>query len=137
MSDDFLPLIPVNGRVLVEELPFKPSKTIECISIDRADATEAIVRRLSPKKFGRRYVKSRGWETNGQMFDHDVKEGDRIIMKPQYRDDDVHVMNGKKFRILDPWDIYAVITEPQPEGFRHPITGDIIPDKHPIHILGA
>lgn len=134
--NDIPPIYPVNGRVLVEELPFRPSKIIQVISGDRADSTEAVVLRTSPKKYGRRKIKRGAWEHNGELLDHDVKPGDRIIMRPKYVDDDLITLNQKKYRILDPWEIEAIIEAPQPT-FEDPITGEKLPDQHPIHIFGA
>lgn len=131
MSD--YPITPVNGRVLVEELPYKPSKIIECLSGDRADATEGIVRALSAHKYGRKKIRKGGWEMNGVLLPHDVKVGDRIVMRPKYVDDDLMTVNGKRYRVLDPWEIEAIIERPQPVGYEHPVTGEKLPDIHPIH----
>jgi len=132
MSEE-VPFHPVNGRVLIEELPFRPSKTIELITHDVADRTEGIVAALSPCRFGRKKTKG-GWEHNGHTFPHDLKVGDRVIYLPKYQDDDIMHLNGKKFRCLDAWEIVGVLDAPPIEGYENPLTGMMEPDKHPLLI---
>lgn len=129
-----LPIIPLNGRVLVEELPFKPSTIIECFSIDRADITEGIVVALGPHRFGRRRTGKGEWEHTGDTFPHQVSVGDRIIFPPKYLDDDIIIANRKRYRAIDSWDVVAIIEKPQPEGFENAITGEKTPDHHPLLI---
>lgn len=133
---DAPPIIPLNGRVLIEELPFKPSKVIECVSVDKADRTEGTVVALSPFRMGRKKIKG-GWEHNGIMMEHEVAVGDRVIFPGKYQDDDLVEVNRKRYRCIDSWDLVAKIEKPQPEGWEDPLTGEVKPDEHPIHIFGA
>ena len=131
------PIRPVNGRVLVEQLPYKPSKSIEVTTHDKADECEGIVVALSEHRYGRRYLPQKGWEHTGAILPWEIKVGDRVLFPPTYQDEDVLHMGGKKYRSLNSWDIVAVIDKPQPTGFIHPLTGENLPDAHPIHIFGA
>lgn len=121
------PVKPVNGRICVQPLPYKPSKTLELVSEDNADIFEGYVVAISDHKFGRRKVKG-GWEMTGQIIPHDVKVGDRVIFKPQYAQDDFVKLNGREYRILDAWDIYCIVEADRPEGFENPITGEVTPE---------
>lgn len=122
--------------MLIKQLPYKPSMTIEVCSIDRADENEGIVVALSECQYGRKYSRSKGWEHTGHTFPHSLKVGDRVFFPGSYQDEDTMTFNGEKYRCMDSWNILGIMDAPQPEGFRHPLTGEIIPDKHPIHILG-
>jgi co-chaperonin GroES (HSP10) len=135
-NHDQIPFTPVGGRVLVRQLPYKPSKIIEVCNIDRADENEGIVAALSECQYGRKFDKRKGWEHNGLTFPHSVKVGDRVFFEGSYQDSDTMTFNGVKYRCLDSWEIKGVLHAPQPEGYRHPITGELIPEAHPIHILG-
>lgn len=130
--NDAPPFTPVNGRILVKALPYKPSKVVEIFSHDRADETESIVVALSPFKYGRKYDKKKGWEHNGLTFPHDVQVGDRVIHPGTYQDSDTMTLNGVRYRCLDPWEIVGIIHAEQPEGFDHPVTGEKLPEIHPI-----
>lgn len=125
------PFIPVNGRILVRQLPYKPSKTIEVISGDKADETEGIVVAVSAFRYGRRRIKG-GWEHTGDTFPHEVKVGDRVIFISKYADDDTLTLNGEKHRCLDSWEIVGVMTAPQPDYFLDPITSEKKTDEHPL-----
>lgn len=127
MNITYPPIKPANGRVCVQPLPYKPSKTIEVISDDNADIFEGYVVALSPHKFARRKTKN-GWEMTGQEIPHDVKVGDRVIFKPQYAQDDFVKLNGQDYRILDAWDIYCVVEADRPEGFQSVIDGSVTPE---------
>jgi co-chaperonin GroES (HSP10) len=130
MSD--IPFQPVNGRVLVRQLPYKPSKILEVCSIDKADENEGIVVALSPCRYGRKKTRF-GWEMTGHTFPHEVKLGDRVIFPGSYQDEDTTTFNGEKHRCLDSWSIVGIVHAPQPEGYNHPLTGEKLPDVHPIH----
>lgn len=135
MSDP-IPFIPVGGRVLVRQLPYKPSSYLEICNIDRACDNEGIVEAISECQYGRKKVKG-GWEHTGVTFPHTVKVGDRVFFEGRYQDDDTMSFNGVKYRCFDSWEIKGIMTAPQPEGFLHPVTGERLPDAHPIHIFGA
>lgn len=132
-----VPFIPTNGRVLVRQLPYKPSKSIEICSIDHADENEGIVVALSPFRYGRKKGAKGAWEHTGDRFPHEVKVGDRVLFPGSYQDEDVMRFNGEKHRCLDSWEIVGVLTEAQPEGFEHPMTGEKLPDAHPIHSFNS
>ena len=137
MSDP-VPFTPTNGRVLVRQLPYKPSKIIQAVSIDKADENEGIVVALSRCQFGRKAKgsgKNRVYEHTGVEFPHEVKIGDRVFFKGSYGDEDVMTFNGVKHRCLNSFEIIGVMNAPQPEGLDNPITGEHLPDLHPIHIL--
>ncbi len=128
------PIKAVNGNVIVEELPFRPSKILECITHDKADRTESMVVAIDTVRYGRKFDKKKGWEHNGTTFPQDLKVGDRVIHKGTYQDDDCFSVNGKKYRSFSPWEIVAVIEKPQPEGYEDLKTGEMLPDKHPLLI---
>ncbi len=132
-----VPFIPANGRVLVRQLPYKPSTIIEIPNMDYAFENEGIVVALSPFRYGRKKHPKGAWEHTGHTFPHEVKVGDRVFFPGSYQDDDTMTFNGVKHRCLDSWDLMGVMDAPQPEGFNNPITGEKIPGAHPIHILGA
>lgn len=132
--DEPFPIRATNGNVIVEELPYRPSKIIECISIDRADRTESIVVAVDPVRYGRKRVKGGDWEHNGMVFEQDLKVGDRVIHPGRYADADRFTVNGKTYRSFSPWEIVAVIEKPQPTGYEDPKTGEMLPDKHPLLI---
>lgn len=131
MSEEAPPYRPVNGRVMVRELPYRPSKILEVVSTDRADFTEGIVVALSEGKYARRKTR-KGWEMTGTILPHDVALGDRVILRGSYQDDDLLTINGVKHRIMDPWEIEAIIEKPQPTGYEDPQSGEMLPDKHPL-----
>lgn len=117
------PFKPVNGRILVKQLPYVPSKIIEAAGvIDKAFENEGIVVAVSDYRFGRKRFKG-GWEHTGDTFPHEVKAGDRVIFPGSYQDDDVQFINGEKHRYLESWDIQAIIDAPQPTNLEHPVTG--------------
>ena len=125
------PFKPVNGRILVKQLPYVPSKIIEAAGvIDKAYENEGIVVALSPFRYGRKRFKG-GWKHTGDTFPHEVKVGDRVIFPGSYQDDDVQFINGEKHRYIESWDIQAIIDAPQPTELEHPITGKKI-NKVPI-----
>ncbi len=126
-----IPFTPTNGRVLIWELPFKPSKILECISIDKADRTEGIVCKLSPCQLGRKYFRG-GWEHNAWTYPHEVKVGDRVFFKGSYQDEDTMTFNGVRYRCMDSHEIVGILDAEQPEGFDHPTTGEKLPDFHPL-----
>ncbi len=136
MSEAAIPFIPTNGRVLVRQLPYRPSKIIDVFTVDHADENEGIVVALSPCRYGRKKKKGE-WSHTGVTFPHEVKVGDRVFFPGSYRDEDTMTFNGVKHRCLESWDIMGVMTEPQPEHYEHPVTGEKLPDVHPIHIFGA
>lgn len=135
---DAPPFIPTNGRVLVRQLPYKPSAIIEVVDSDKAVENEGIVVALSPCRFGRKIIRERGkvagWEHTGATFPHEVKLGDRVFFPGSYQDSDTMTLNGVKHRCLDSWEIVGIMEAPQPEGFENPVTGEIQPDKHPLLI---
>lgn len=133
MSD--IPFTPTNGRVLVRQIPYRPSKILEVISIDKADENEGIVVALSPFRYGRKYSRAKGWEHTGDTFPHEVKVGDRVFFPGSYTDSDTMTFNGVKHRCLDSWDIMGIMDAPQPTGYEDPFTGQMLPDKHPL--IGA
>jgi len=133
MNKDF-PIKAVNGMVIIEELPFKPSKILECITHDRADRTEGIVVAIDSKRYGRKFSRKGGWEHTGVQFDQDLQVGDRVIFRGSYQDDDCLTVNGKKYRAFSPWEIVAKIEAAQPEGFENPVTGEKMPGEHPMFI---
>ncbi len=133
---DKIPFTPTNGRVLVKQLPYKPSRILEVCSIDRADENEGIVVALSPHRYGRKKRKGE-WHQTGETFPHEVKVGQRVFFPGSYQDADTMAFNGVKYRCLDSWEIMGIMDAPQPEGFDHPISGEKMPDAHPIHIFGA
>lgn len=128
-----IPFTPANGRVLVRQLPYKPSKLIEVPNIDFAYENEGIVVALSPFRYGRRKTGKGSWEHTGDTFPHEVALGQRVFFPGSYADDDTMTFNGVKHRCLESWDIMGIMDAPQPEGFDHPITGEKLPDLHPIH----
>lgn len=120
------PFKPVNGRILVKQLPYVPSKIIEAAGvIDKAYENEGIVIALSDFRYGRKCFKG-GWEHTGDTFPHEVKVGDRVIFPGSYQDDDVQFINGEKHRCIDSWDVRGVINAPQPTELEHPVTGEKI-----------
>jgi len=131
-----VPFLPTNGRVLVRQLPYRPSKIIDVFTIDKADENEGIVAALSPCRYGRKRIKG-GWEHTGVTFPHEVKVGDRVMFPGSYQDEDTVTLNGQKHRCLESWDIIGIIERDQPEHYEHPLTGEIMPDKHPIHLFGV
>ncbi len=128
------PFRPLNGMVTVQQLPFKPSKLIEVLSIDRADETEGIVVALSDCRYGRRKTKG-GWEHTGITFPHELHLFDRVVFEGCYQDDSFHRLNGVKYRTMDSWEYKGVIMADQPSGWEDPFTGEMLPDKHPL--IGA
>jgi len=133
MSD--IPIKPVNGKVLVRPLVYKPSKTIEIVSIDRADENEGIVEAVSEFRFAKKIFKKKGITVfTGNLIPHEVKVGDRVIFPGKYLDDDRHNFNGVAYRIIDADEIIAIVEKPQPEGFENAITGERTPDHHPLLI---
>lgn len=134
---DQIPFIPTNGRVLVRQLPYKPSKILEVFSVDKADENEGIVVAISPFRYGRRYSRGKGWEHNGKVLEHEVKVGQRVFFPGSYQDEDTMTFNGVKHRCLDSWEIVGIMEAEQPDFFEDPLTGEKLEDKHPIHIIGA
>ena len=130
MTDD-IPFTPLNGRVLVRALPYKPSKIIEVSTHDRADENEGIVVALSPCRYGRRKTND-GWKHTGDILKHDVRVGDRVFFPGSYQDDDTMTFNGQKYRAIDSWELIGVMSAPQPEGFDHPVTGEKLSGDHPL-----
>lgn len=115
------PFEPVNGKVLVRQLPPVFSKIIDTsASDDRANDNEGIVVKVSPHRFARRLVRNKkgnviGFEYTGAKFEHDVKVGDRVVFRGKYLDDDVIRFNGIKYRNMDPWEFEGVMTMEQPQ----------------------
>lgn len=134
---DQIPFTPTNGRVLVKQLPYRPSKLLDVVSIDKADENEGIVVALSPFRYGRKYDRKKGWEHTGDTFPHEVQVGQRVFFPGSYQDQDTLSFNGVKYRCLDSWEIVGIMDAPQPDFFEDPKTGQKLEDKHPIHILGA
>ncbi len=130
MPADYI-FTPVNGRVLVKELPYKPSKLIQVVDCDRAVINEGIVVALSDHKYARRKVKG-GWIMTGETLPHDVKVGDRVIFPGKYVQDDVIELNRVRHRVLDAWEIQGVLHADQPEGWEDPLSGELRPDTFPI-----
>lgn len=132
------PIKPINGRVLVRQLPYKPSKVIEIVNTDNAFDNEGIVERVPDFVPAMKLIKSRGRvvgkEATGALLPCQVKIGDRVIFKSKYQDDDWQITNGVKYRYIDHDDILSIIEVERPEGFENPITGDKSPDKHPLLI---
>ena len=125
------PFKPVNGRILVKQLPYVPSKIIEAAGvIDKAYENEGIVIALSDFRYGRKRFKG-GWEHTGDTFPHEVKVGDRVIFPGSYQDDDVQFINGEKHRYIESWDIMGIVNAPQPTELENPLTGEKI-NKVPI-----
>lgn len=131
--DEPFPIRATNGNVIVEEGIFRPSRILECISIDKADRTEGTVVAIDPVRYGRK-VKKGEWQHNGKTFEQDLKVGDRVLFPGRYADADRFTVNGKTYRSFSPWEIVAVIDKPQPEGYEDPKTGEMLPDKHPLLI---
>lgn len=128
------PFKPVNGRVTVQPVPYKPSRTVEIFTIDKADENEGYVVALSDCKYGRKYDKKKGWEHNAIIMNHDVKVGDRVLFPGSYQDEGVHRFNGVKYRTIDPWDIVGIIQAERPEGFENASTGEKTSEIHPLLI---
>lgn len=122
---------PINGRVLVRQLPYMPSKLIKAAGVtDKACENEGIVVALSPCRIAyklKRDSKGRvvGQEATGATFPHEVNVGDRVIFPGKYLDDDVQFINGEKHRWIDGNEILGIVDADQPE-FEHPITGEKI-----------
>lgn len=127
------PFRPTNGRVLVRELPYKPSRLIQVVDCDRAVINEGIVVALSDHKFARRKIKG-GWEMTGTTLPHDVSIGDRVIFPGKYVQDDVIELNRVRHRVLDAWEIQGIVDAPQPEGWEDPLSGELRPDTFPIFL---
>lgn len=134
---DQIPFTPTNGRVLVRQLPYRPSKILDVVSIDKADENEGIVVALSPFRYGRKRGKMGQWEHTSHTFPHEVKIGQRVFFPGSYQDSDTMTFNNVKYRCLDSWEIVGILDAPQPEHFEHPMTGERIEGKHPLHIFGA
>lgn len=133
MTTEF-PIRATNGNVIVEELPFRPSKILECITHDLADRTDGIVVAIDPVRYGRRRKRDGSWEHTGDTFEQDIKVGDRVIFPGRYAQEDCFHVNGKKYRTFSPWEIVAIIDRDQPTGYEDPISGEMHPDKHPLLI---
>lgn len=131
------PVTPTMGKIMVQQLEPKLSKIIEVVTIDRADETESVVVALSPCQYGVKYSKRGGWSHTGATFPHEVHLFDRVVHEGCYQDDSFLRLNGVKYRFLEPREIKGIIHAEQPKGFENPTTGEVMPDKHPIHILGA
>lgn len=116
-----IPFTPCNGRILVRQLPYKPSKIIEAAGvIDKAVENEGVVVALSPCRMAyklKRDARGRvvGREPTGVTFPHEVKIGDRVIFPGTYQDQDVMFFNGEKHRCLEPWDIQGILHKEQVE----------------------
>lgn len=140
MPTDLLPIPfrPCNGRVLIRQLPYKPSKIVQIFSGDRADENEGIVVALSPHRFGRKILGEKHGRRKGdtvmtnQVFPHDLKLGDRVFFRGSYQNEDTMTFNGVKHRCLDSWEILGVMDSPQPEGYENAVTGERTPDSHPL-----
>jgi len=135
-----VPFRPCNGRILVRQLPYKPSTIIELVSRDKADENEGIVVALSPFRYGRKKLGANAGARRGEIvytsetFPHEVALGDRVLFSGRYLDDDTMTFNGVKHRCLDSWEIVGILDKPQPEGYDSVITGEHTPDKHPLLI---
>lgn len=129
-----IPFIPTGGRVLVRQLPYRPSKILEVVSIDKADENEGIVAALSPCQYGRRKHGKRGWEHTGDTFPHELQLGQRVFFEGSYADQDTMTFNGVKYRCLDSWQILGILEAPQPDYFENAATGERQPDQHPLLI---
>jgi len=131
MSDqttESIPIRPVNGRVLVKQLPYRPSKIIQVLNSDKACENEGIVVAISPHRYGRKRTRG-GWENTHLKLDHEVQVGDRVLFPGKYQDDDVSHFNGVKHRFLESWEILAILDRPQPEGYTSVITGESTPEE--------
>ncbi len=126
-------LKPLCGRILLKDLPFRPSRLLEVIDSDNAERTESIVAAVGPFRHGRKRIKG-GWTITQDTFPHEVSVGDRVIHKSTYQHDDYLELNRVRYRCIDPWDVIAIVDVPQPEGFEDPMTGEMKPDKHPLLI---
>lgn len=126
---DQIPFKPLAGRVLVRQIPYKPSTLVEIVSFDKADENEGIVVALSAFRHGRRKTRM-GWEITADIFPHELALGDRVIFPGKYSDEDTLTFNGVKHRCLDSWEITGIVEKPQPEGFTNPLTGEVTPDHH-------
>ncbi len=128
-----IPVTPLNGRVMVRPLPYKPSKILEFFTHDKAFENEGIVEAVSECQYAyrlKRDSKGRtvGREMTGITFPHEVKVGDRVMFPGKYVDDDTHTLNGVKYRYIESWEILCRVEADQPEGFDNPITGEKTPD---------
>ena len=130
MSDPYI-FTPTNGRILVKELPYKPSKILQVVDCDRAVINEGIVVSMSPHKFARRRIKG-GWEMTGKTLPHDVSIGDRVLFPGKYVQDDVIELNRVRHRVLDAWEIQGILHADQPEGWEDPLSGELRKDTFPI-----
>lgn len=128
------PIHPVNGRVLLRALPFKPSSLIQLVDDDKANETESIVVALAPYKLGYRKKKGIVEVLPDVRLEWDIKVGDRVIHEGCYQEDDKFSVNGEKYRVMDPWQIKAIIDRPQPEGYVLP-DGSKSPENHPLLTL--
>lgn len=126
------PFKPVGGKVTVQPLPYKPSKTIEIYTHDKADENEGIVVALSDCQYGRKYDKKKGWEHNGHTFPHELQLFDRVIFPGSYQDEGVMRFNGVKYRTIESWEIQGIVDAERPEGFTNPQTGDVQLSTHPM-----
>lgn len=133
MNEEKIPLIPLNGRILLKDLPYKPSLILEVIDHDNATRTESIVAAVGPYRHGRKKTKD-GYTITSDTFPHDVKVGDRVLHKATYQHDDYLEINRVRYRCIDPWEVLAILEKPQPTGFQDPITGEMKPDAHPLLI---
>lgn len=130
-------LKPIMGRVLVRQIPYKPSRIVQLITIDKANENEGIVVALSPCQHLRKMKRDDkgrnvGYDLTGATIPHELKVGDRVIFPGSYQDDDVQFINGEKHRWLVAQDILGIIDVQQPEGFENAITGEKSSDHHPI-----
>ena len=131
------PIKPVNGRICVQPLPYKPSSIIEVLSTDNADIFDGYVVALSDHQILPVFTGSgKKRKVTGYMHaPHDVAVGDRVIFKPKYAKDDFVQLNGQDYRILDSNEILIKFEEDRPEGFANPLTGEITPATPQTTIL--
>lgn len=112
---------PVCGRVLIKQLPFKPSKILHVAGmVDRAYENEGEVVAISAYRIACKLLRDSkgrvvGEEITGATFPHEVKPGDRVIFPGKYLDDDVQFINGEKHRWIEGNKILGIVDAEQVE----------------------
>jgi len=124
--------MPTGGKICVQPLPYRPSRLFQVFSEDKADFNESIVVALSPHQYGRKWSRKAGWEHTGITFPHELQLFDRIIHEGSYQDEGFMGIQGIKYRVLDSWDAKGILDKPWVTGYEHPLTGQMLPDKHPL-----
>lgn len=128
MSD--IPFEPINNRVLVRLLPYRPSKVVEVVNQDNAFLNEGIIEKLPKIRLAKKIKKDNrgrniGYEYTGIQLPIELNIGDRIIMEGTYQMEDTQRINGEYFRWLDYDDIKGIIHAEQPP-IQNAVTGEAV-----------